>query len=302
MLSYEDFKKKVDVGEDYKDIGQFTTKLSWKEIANNSGIFVYPEIPKADGEEFKEMLTFAGNRKKDIKDLRNLPDDNVIHFDKHILFNHFYVYMYIRDKVLDNYMKKMVRDYVHFRKDIFDIAQSYIQKLPTDYYAIHLRRGDFLKQYPNQNISPKQLLANIEKLIPEDATIYIATDEKETFMEEHFIPVLSEKWDILTMHDISPSGDIGSYPENWVGVVEQVICSRATKFVGTKLSTFSGFITRMRGYMRDINDKGIYFTDTPYPDKYDDAKMFSVTYPTWSAYWDYYGIWGREFSESWILD
>jgi hypothetical protein len=33
-------------------------------------------------------------------------------------------------------------------------------------------------------------------------------------------------------------------------MVEQTVCANAHTFVGTPLSTFTGYITRMRGYYR----------------------------------------------------
>ena len=38
----------------------------------------------------------------------------------------------------------------------------------------------------------------------------------------------------------------------WFGPVEQAICSRAVHFSGTQISTFSGYILRLRGMMSDI--------------------------------------------------
>lgn len=88
----------------------------------------------------------------------------------------------------------------------------------------------------------------------------------------------------------------------WVGIIEQIICSRAESFVGTKLSTFSGYITRLRGYSLDIVDKATYFTDTKYPDGYKDEKAFSKDWPTWGDYWPDHGLWARQFQEAWDID
>ena len=38
-----------------------------------------------------------------------------------------------------------------------------------------------------------------------------------------------------------------NFNQNHVGMVEQMICANAHTFVGTPLSTFTGYITRMRG-------------------------------------------------------
>ncbi|RYH11033.1 hypothetical protein EON65_39095 [archaeon] len=35
--------------------------------------------------------------------------------------------------------------------------------------------------------------------------------------------------------------------KNHIGMLEQIICANAHTFVGTPFSTFTGYITRMRG-------------------------------------------------------
>lgn len=45
-----------------------------------------------------------------------------------------------------------------------------------------------------------------------------------------------------------------------IGMIDQVVCTRGEIFVGTWFSTFTGYITRMRGYM-GYSDKTVYFGD-----------------------------------------
>lgn len=300
VISYEDFAAREGIHNDFANIKEYATPINWTEIASNKGIFVYPTKSVSDPQDLMKVQLFAAG-KQVWRDLSDLPNEKILHFVKHSLFNPFYVYFYTLDYQLDNYLKKMIREHVHFKTEIFNVAQSYIMHLPPQYYAIHLRRGDFLKQYRFQDINGATLFNNIKQLIPDNATIYISTDERPEIIKEHYVSILAEKYHVITMHDIKHHYD-DTYPSNWLGVIEQVICSRAVKFVGTKLSTFSSFIVRMRGYMQDISDKETYFTDTHYPDKYDDPQVFSKTYPTWAAFWNKYAIWGREYTESWEID
>jgi hypothetical protein len=50
---------------------------------------------------------------------------------------------------------------------------------------------------------------------------------------------------------------------NYLGMIDQVVCTRATIFVGTWFSTFSGYITRMRGYL-GLEDKSVFYADLPH--------------------------------------
>lgn len=51
---------------------------------------------------------------------------------------------------------------------------------------------------------------------------------------------------------------------NMIGMVEQVIASQGRLFFGTKLSTFSAYIFRMRGYNKYIADKHLLYHNTHY--------------------------------------
>ncbi len=44
------------------------------------------------------------------------------------------------------------------------------------------------------------------------------------------------------------------------GMIDQVVCTRGEVFVGTWFSTFSGYITRMRGYL-GYKVTSVYFGD-----------------------------------------
>ena len=52
----------------------------------------------------------------------------------------------------------------------------------------------------------------------------------------------------FTLQDMNP---------NHLGMVEQLVCANAHTFIGTPLSTFTGFITRMRGFMNRTTVAGL---------------------------------------------
>jgi len=55
-------------------------------------------------------------------------------------------------------------------------------------------------------------------------------------------------WKIRFMRDFARKGVLDGVNPNTHGMVESIVCSRATLFAGTRLSTFTGYIHRLRGY------------------------------------------------------
>jgi hypothetical protein len=66
----------------------------------------------------------------------------------------------------------------------------------------------------------------------------------------------------------------------WIGSVESVVCTRARTFVGTQKSTFTGYIQRMRGYMRDVGQKELFEAQARFPDDYYRA----LVGPSWGRF------------------
>ena len=113
------------------------------------------------------------------------------------------------------------------------------------YHAAHIRRGDF--QFSETQLSSEQIWTNINHLFNRSVTklLYISTDEKNKTFFEPF----REYFTLKFFEDYEVPGKVGEdhLSRNHVGMVEQTICASAHTFVGTPLSTFTGYITRMRG-------------------------------------------------------
>jgi len=304
VITYEEFAKLEGISGTFDNIASKATVLTWPDFSKSQSIFVYPEIPDKDKEpaEYEKMAQFARTRRMGIiRDIKNVPAlkyDRIVFFPTHQLFTHFYAYIYIRDPHLDRYMKRLVRDFVHLRSDIYDTAGVILRAMPEEFYTIHFRRGDF--QYKNQRtINGATILNNIKALVPKGSTIYLATDEENmSILKTEFLSHFDGHYTVIMYKDYAHL--VAKYIQpNWIGILEQIICSRGKKFIGTKLSTFSGYITRIRGYSPDIEDKKIYFTDTKYPEGYNDDRVFSTKWPRWGDYWLDHGLWAREFEESW---
>eukprot|EP01122_Echinamoeba_exundans_P010334 TRINITY_DN3846_c0_g1_i2.p1 TRINITY_DN3846_c0_g1~~TRINITY_DN3846_c0_g1_i2.p1 ORF type:complete len:281 (+),score=55.77 TRINITY_DN3846_c0_g1_i2:260-1102(+) len=272
--------------------------MKWPEMSLMESVFVFPEKPTG-GDPQERLSKFATRKRNIIRDNHDIKEDaKVIFFPEHQLFCHFYAYIFCTDPMIDKFMKRAVRDYVHIRPDIFDAANLVINKLPKNFSALHIRRGDF--QYPQQRqLTGKQIYENIRRLIPAGSDLYIATDESDkALFQRDFVDIFAQSYTVHMFDQYSkPVKSVA--PSNWIGVIEQIICSRSQIFVGTKLSTYSGYVQRLRGYMNDIEDDNIYFTDTMFPDGYKDTRVFPTEWPTWNDHWIYHALWGREFPESW---
>ena len=140
------------------------------------------------------------------------------------------------------------------------------------YVAYHIRRGDF--QHKHTQLSAQQILDNtlaqVQRALDSTATgasdampspklrdllVYISTDETNRTFFEPFSRVFRGVFflgNFTRAHRLDTDLD-----QNHIGMVEQVICASAHTFIGTPLSTFTGYISRMRGY-KNKTLPGIY--------------------------------------------
>lgn len=206
----------------------------------------------------------------------------------HRILTHYYTYLYWADFHTEQIYKRIVRDRLHYRDPIFCAAgkivrwlqqQSVALKSPatarfalppwegTDektrggdtrvgatYFAFHVRRGDF--QFKETRVSAESIWDTTKHLLDANRStlIYIATDEKD---KSFFSPFMKKPFNVLFLSDFlnSPEGRAmmkdEDFNQNYIGMIEQVVCANAHTFVGTPKSSFTGYITRMRGYYRD---------------------------------------------------
>ena len=106
-------------------------------------------------------------------------------------------------------------------------------------------------------VSASVMMDNVGHLLPAGKLVYIATDEKnKSFFNDfdRYFPrrkYLDDYIDLADLRDVNP---------NFLGMIDQVVCTRGEFFVGTWFSTFSGYITRMRGYL-GFHDYSVYYGD-----------------------------------------
>jgi len=129
---------------------------------------------------------------------------------------------------------------------VFEIAAHAIAVLGAfNFSAMHIRRNDL--QYKTSKLSAEQSMTNIGPLITAGESIYLATDESSPT----FFDALRRRHPVIQFADLFHHGPLRSVtvPPKLIGCVEQVICAMGRRFIGTQYSTFSSYITRLRGYL-----------------------------------------------------
>ena len=131
------------------------------------------------------------------------------------------------------------------------------------YISYHIRRGDFLKAFPESVLDIETIYNNTNHLLDQRVRlIYISTDERNYSKFDIFI---QNNYTLRFFHDYAhkiPSTQ--HMNKNYIPMIEQIICANAFIFFGTALSSFTGYITRLRGYYNDIRYNHTFYYDREY--------------------------------------
>jgi GDP-fucose protein O-fucosyltransferase len=238
------------------------TFISFNITRSLSGEVIFGNISDRSSDRY---MKFAIGRQPVLYDAE-MHSHRAIYFPGHEenrLLTHFYSMIYFPDINVHKMAKRFMRDRVRYLDAIFCGASKIVSILskmstskipnlsslePPRYVAYHIRRGEF--QQTHTRLEAQQILDLTYHLIPNISSrvLYISTDESNrTF----FKPFFDTFKDVKFLSDFHNMADIDQMNPNHLGMVEQVICSAADIFIGTPLSTFTAYITRMRGYMND---------------------------------------------------
>ena len=158
------------------------------------------------------------------------------------MLTHFYSFLFFEDWKHDLWTKRFVRDHLRYIDEIQCNAAnvvSFLRKKSRSFgykdgvfYTMHIRRGDF--QYKDTRVEGDVIYENIRDVIPPNATLYIATDEKD----KKFFNIFAKNFRVYFL-DSFPTlyTDLNT---NYYGMLDQLIASRGKVFVGTYYSTFTG--------------------------------------------------------------
>jgi hypothetical protein len=256
-----------------------------------TAVFCYPAIPANDSVEGARLRHFAAGRNYLLELTAQMRACRTLHL-KSATLEHFYSFFYLWRGQKSQHLKRVVRDQVRFKAETIGAASRIARALGV-YGAAHIRRNDFLQQQTDQNIPTERLLGNLLARIPRGARLYIATDEPD----KSFFSVIRNHYEIYFLEDCKSVID-PCMPEALLACVEQMVCAFAALFLGTRLSTFSAYISRLRGYY-GAPDSNVYFTDGSPGSEMDDVGSPLFSWTNWLRAGN--PLWGREFKEGWEL-
>jgi hypothetical protein len=254
-----------------------------------SSVFCFPKIPAPGSAEEFRLRDFAASRSRFLEITPEMTACRTLNI-RSAMLEHFYMFFYFSRAQDELDCKRLVRDHVRFRSEIVDAAKRIAAALGS-YCALHVRRNDFFILYPQQNVPAHRLLENVERRVPVGSRLYIATDETD----RSFFADLRGRYDLFSL-DCFRSLLPENLPADSLACVEQTICAFADLFIGTNLSTFSAYITRLRGYY-GAADQNTYFTDGSVGSEMDSEGSPPFSWIHWLTSGNPW--WAREFKEAW---
>lgn len=132
--------------------------------------------------------------------------------------------------------------------------------------SMQIRRNDL--QYKTSFTSASKSLAAVDGLLDDGEAIYLATDE----IERDFFDIFEKRGHITYRYaDFFTDrggnvlkGDAAATDPKLIGLIEQIVCACGRVFIGTEMSTFTGYILRLRGHIGVRNLNRYYHTKGPY--------------------------------------
>jgi len=219
------------------------------------------DVSLAHTEDFLGFLHGQNvDRRKPVAYTKEFQDAAVVHFpatEEYRYLTHFYTFIYFVDDWTDRFYKRFMRDMMHYREDIFCAASCIVRKIWEEsngtYSSAHIRRGDF--QYKNVKLPAEELFDNSLDQFHENEVLYISSDERykpffDPFLKRYKIRFLDDYFEVCNLHQVN---------KNYFGMIDQIVAAYGRIFFGTWFSTFTGFITRMRGYLGMENRSNWYF-------------------------------------------
>lgn len=234
---------------------------------------------------------------------KNLQQAPWVHMGSTRMLIHFYAFLFFADWKMDLWTKRFIRDHVRYTDEIQCAAARVVAAIRKrsksrggggggggEFDTMHVRRGDF--QYTVTRSEAKDIYEMASKQIPDNTTVYIATDERK----KDFFDPLRKHYDAVFLDDFKE--ELKGVNTNYYGMIDQLVASRGRIFYGCWFSTFTGYINRLRGYHADDHETEGY-KEGIIPSYYyalkDRYLHMQTFYPVKKSFY------AREFPTSWRL-
>lgn len=260
------------------------------EFEAGAAVFCFPAISADGSPEHAHLGDFAAGRSRFIEFTEDMRRCCTLHLASGAL-EHFYSFFFLPAREDRARCGRLVRNAVRFHPQVIALAARIAAAL-APFGAVHVRRNDFFRQYVEQDLAPGTILRNLGPRLPPGSRLYVATDERAS----DFFDVFRSVYDVRFLRDFASMIPTRT-SDATLACLEQMICAFAEIFVGTRLSTFSGYITRLRGYYA-AHDQGIHFTDGYPGSEADDHGAPPFSWMNWLRRGN--PMWGREYREAWI--
>lgn len=252
-------------------------------------VFCFPDIPAQGSQGAARLRDFAVTRQRFLELSCAMKTCVTLNISEPAL-EHFYSFFFFSQPRQAVECKRLVKDHVRFRPAIVGTGRKIAARLGS-YCAVHVRRNDFIAQYPWQSMSADRILHNLRMRVPAGNRLYVASDERD----RNFFAGWRTHYELCLIEDL-PSLTSSDLSGPMIACIEQMICAFAETFIGTKLSTYSAYITRLRGYW-GASDQNIYFTDGSPGSEIDGLGSPRFSWMNWVQSGN--PLWGREFREAW---
>ena len=283
-----------DCADLYLHLESIGSRPHWNTDPPECALF----IPSGDGFTVKENSTDGP-----ICTYNATDSGEVLHLSTRIL-SPFYSFVLFENEFQGRFAKRLIRDFLHYKEEIICASARIVNAIEEsaltirasnhEFYSMHIRRGDFARQYPEGDVSAEDLIMQIEAdgILAENSLVYIATDEHD----KSFFHPFQEKYHVLFLQDFP--AQIEGIGDEYYPMLDQLVASKSAMFYGTWPSTFSSYINRLRGYysIKDSTAKTDGHIDSFYfsPDhKYAMMEYKATEEPSLS--------WMREYPEAWHL-
>ena len=264
-----------DLYDHYVSHGQISTITSEFKFAKclvfDADVFVQgsDHIDKLSPHSKGRIQQFCGKERDPLYYNQTLHDIPVWHFEtrdlRYRLLVHFYAVLFFTDAKIGNYYKRFARDFFRYHHEVFCAAGKIILALqyendmlsgntnPTadldpelvgGYSSLHVRRGDL--QFKEARLNASEWYENTKELWKPNEILYVATDEGDKTFFDDFRKQHSGR--LRFFDDYKALANLDKIDQTLYGMIDTVVASRGSIFVGTWFSTFSGYIVRLRGY------------------------------------------------------